>query len=89
MKINILFSKSSKNIYISFCKNLFDTYLKPKTHIEKQMSKPTFTIWNMKINAHYCKHILFSIIEIKISMFHNYIMVIVVILNLFILVLTM
>ncbi len=41
MKINIYFSKSSKEKLFPFPMNLLDTYLKPKTHIEKETSKTT------------------------------------------------
>jgi len=35
MKINICFNKSLKKSFFFFGKNLLDTYLKPKAHIEK------------------------------------------------------
>ncbi len=51
MKINICFSKSLKKILFPFCKNLLDTYLKPKAHNEKEdiksylyFEKPTFLV---------------------------------------------
>jgi hypothetical protein len=40
----------------------------------KKYLKPTFTIWNMKINAHYCNHILYLIIKMKtfnVPQFYN------------------
>ncbi len=55
-----MFSSIKKNLF-SFCKNLFDTCLKPKAHINKHQKlyafwkfyfKPIFVIWNMKINTH-------------------------------------
>jgi hypothetical protein len=79
MKINICFRFSFFKSKFPFCKNLLETYLKPKPHIKskhqkllvfwKTYLKPTFTIWNIKINARWYKHILFFIIFIFFSLF--------------------
>ncbi len=42
-----MFQQVIKKNLFSFCKNLLDTYLKPKEHIEKQTSKATCILKNL------------------------------------------
>ncbi len=71
MKINIVIKK---NLF-PFCRNLLDTYLKPKAHNDKYTSKAICILKNLlktnfyslkyENNTHLDKHIPYLVIEMK------------------------